>query len=408
MKTRQPNGGYTQVRASEALVIEAKKSWKRLQRAKEFFFADLEEQMKENHRRFLDMLMLEERQRFLQAHPYQRHEQRVDQANGFYGRNLTTRLGVLELQVPRSRSGAFRPQVLPRYQRREAVVDEALRKVFLCGVSTRQAGPALAGLLDEAVSAATVSRVAKVLDEAVGKWHQRSLSDQYQYLILDGVSVRLRLVGTVQRRMALCAYGINKEGKGELIDFVLVKAEGEETWKRLLSDLWNRGLRGASLKLIVTDGNAGLVKALGQIWPRALHQRCWVHKLRNLSNRLKASQRPCLEEAKLIYQAPHQQEALQRLRKWKKRWGKIAPRAVHCLEADLEELFSIFQLPPAQRRRLRTTNVIERLFVEVRRRIRTMCAFTTRDSCERILFSVFYRMNQYWAKHPLKPFTQSS
>jgi len=408
MKTREPNGGYTQVRASEALVIEPAKSWQRLQRAKEFFFADLDEMTKEHHRRFLDLLMLEERQRFLQAHPYQRHQSRVDQANGFYRRNLCTRVGVLELQVPRSRSGAFRPQVLPRYRRREAAVDEALRRVFLCGVSTRQAGPALAGLLDEAVSAATVSRVAKVLDEAVGKWHQRSLSNQYQYLILDGVSVRLRLVGTVQRRVALCAYGITREGKGELIDFLLVKAEGEESWKGLLNDLWNRGLRGAPLKLIVTDGNAGLVKALGQIWPRALHQRCWVHKLRNLSNRLKASQRPCLEEAKLIYQAANQQEALQRFRKWKARWGKIAPRAVHCLQGDLEELFSIFQLPRAQRRRLRTTNVIERLFVEVRRRIRTMCAFTTRDSCERILFSVFYRMNQYWAKHPLKPFTQNS
>ena len=253
------------MRASEALVIEAKKSWQRLQRAKEFFFADLEEQMKENHRRFLDMLMLEERQRFLQAHPYQRHEQRVDQANGFYGRSLTTRLGVLELQVPRSRSGAFRPQVLPRYKRREAVVDEALRRVFLCGVSTRQAGPALAGLLDEAVSAATVSTVAKVLDESVTKWHRRTLSDHYYYLILDGVSVRLRLVGKVQRRVVLCVYGITKEGKGELIDFLLVKSESQQSWKSLLEELWKRGLRGAALKLIVTDGHAGLVKALSEV-----------------------------------------------------------------------------------------------------------------------------------------------
>jgi len=110
MKTREPNGGYTQVRASEALVIEPAKSWQRLQRAKEFFFADLDELSKEHHRRFLDLLMLEERQQFLQAHPYQRHEGRVDQANGFYRRSLCTRLGVLELQVPRSRSGAFRPQ----------------------------------------------------------------------------------------------------------------------------------------------------------------------------------------------------------------------------------------------------------------------------------------------------------
>lgn len=408
MKTNQPNGGYTQVRASEALVIEAAKSWQRLQQAKEFFFADLEEQMKENHRRFLDMLMLEERQRFLQAHPYQRHEQRVDQANGFYGRSLTTRLGVLELQVPRSRSGAFRPQVLPRYKRREAVVDEALRKVFLCGVSTRQAGPALAGLLDEAVSAATVSTVAKVLDESVAKWHRRALSDHYPYLILDGVSVRLRLVGKVQRRVVLCVYGITKEGKGELIDFLLQKSESQESWKSLLEELWKRGLRGAALKLIVTDGNVALVRALSEVWPRAAHQRCWVHKLRNLQSRLKASQRLCLQEAKLIYQAQSQQEAIARFRKWKSRWQRSAPRAVHCLEADLEELFSIFLLPPAQRRRLRTTNVIERLFVEVRRRIRTMCAFSTRDSCERILYSVFYRMNQYWAKHPLKPFTQNS
>ena len=121
-------------------MIEAKKSWQRLQQAKEFFFADLEEQMKEkNHRRFLDMLMLEERQRFLQAHPYQRHEGRVDQANGFYRRSLTTCLGVLALQVPPSRTRGVPAAVLPRYKRREAVVDEALRRVFLCGVSTRQA-----------------------------------------------------------------------------------------------------------------------------------------------------------------------------------------------------------------------------------------------------------------------------
>lgn len=396
------------MRASEALVIEAAKSWQRLQRAKEFFFADLDAQMKENHRRFLEMLMVEERQRFLQAHPYQRHRQRVDQANGFYPCTLGTRLGVMELKVPRSRSGAFRPQVLPRYQRREAVVNEALKQVFLCGVSTRQAGQALAVLLDEAVSAATISTVAKALNQTVAQWHRRKLTDSYQHLILDGVSVRLRLVGKVERRMALCAYGITKQGKGELIAFLLVKAESEESWKSLLLDLWNRGLRGDPLRLIVTDGQAGLVKALRQVWPRATHQRCWVHKLRNLQCRLKASQRPCLEQAKLIYQAANQKEALDRFRKWKNCWQATAPRAVQGLEVDLEELFSIFQLPAAHRKRLRTTNVIERLFVEVRRRIRTMCAFTTRDSCERILFSVFYRMNQYWDKHPLKSFTQDS
>src|SRR5207237_3512294 len=126
--------------------------------------------------------------------------------------------------------------------------------------------------------------------------------------------------------------GITREAKGQLIDFLLVKAEGEDTWKSLLLDLWNRGLKGEQLKLIVTDGHAGLVKALSEVWPRVAHQRCWVHKLRNLQSRLKASQRACLQEAKLIYQAENEQEAIARFRKWKRRWEKDAPRAVHCLE----------------------------------------------------------------------------
>ena len=138
------------------------------------------------------------------------------------------------------------------------------------------------------------------------------------------------------------------------------------------------------------------------------HQRCWAHKLRNLENKLKASQLPCLEEAKLIYQADNGKAALQAFRQWQKRWQKRAPKAVTCLAQDLEELLAFFSCPQKHWRRVRTTNVIERLFVEVRRRIRTMCSFTTRSSCERILYAVFKRMNDYWTLHPLKDFTQKN
>ena len=396
------------MRTNRVLVVEPAASWRRLQHANEFFLQDLDAQMKENHRQFLEALMGYERQCFLNAQPYERTDQRVDQANGFYERSLTTRLGVLPLRVPRTRSGCFHSQVLPRYQRREPQINEALKQVFLLGVSTRQAGRALATLIEEAVSASTVSAVAKVLDKAVARWHRRPLADHYRYLILDGVSVRIRLVGKVQRRVALCAYGITDEGKRELIDFLLVKAEAEDTWYGFLWQLWSRGLRGAALELIVTDGQAGLIKALGRLWPGVAHQRCWAHKLRNLGNKLKASQRACLEEAKLIYQAEHRTAALKRFREWKHRWRTPAPKAVACLEADLEELLAFFDCPAAHWKRVRTTNVIERLFVEVRRRIRTMCAFTTRSSCERILYSVFDRMNTYWSQKPLKPFTQKT
>ena len=391
------------MRTNSVLVVEPAASWRRLQESKEFFFEDLEAQMKENHRKFIEALMGWERQCFLNANPYQRTEQRVDQANGFYRRSLTTRLGVLELSVPRTRSGCFRTQVLPRYQRREPLINEALKQVFLLGVSTRQAGRALATLVEESVSA-----VAKALDESVGRWHRRQLSDEYRYLILDAVSVRLRLTGAVQRRMVLCAYGITTEGKRELIDFQIAKAEAEQSWHDFLWNLWSRGLRGECLELIATDGQAGLAAAIARLWPRAAHQRCWAHKLRNLENKLKASQQDCLSQAKLIYQSSHRTQAIQRFRLWKKRWQGAAPKAVACLEKDLEELLAFFNCPAAHWKRLRTTNVIERLFVEVRRRIRTMCAFTTRSSCERILFSVFDRMNTFWSQKPLKPFTHNS
>ncbi len=400
--------GDTPMRTNSVLVIEPAASWQRLQESKEYFFEDLEAQMKENHRRFLEALMGYERQRFLNAHRYERTDQRVDQANGFYERALTTRLGVLELRVPRARSGCFHSQVLPRYQRREPLVNEALKQVFLLGVSTRQAGRALATLVEEAVSASTVSAVAQVLDQSMGCWHRRQLADHYSYLILDGVSVRIRLVGKVQRRMALCAYGITRTGQRELIDFQIVKAEGEDSWYGFLWGLWSRGLHGEFLELIVSDGQAGLLKAIGRVWAAVPHQRCWAHKLRNLENRLKASQHACLEKAKGIYAASNPTEALQRFRSWKRCWAAKAPKAVACLEEDLEELLAFFNCPRGHWKRLRTTNVIERLFVEVRRRIRTMCAFTTRNSCERILYSVFDRMNTYWSQKPLKAFTQNS
>ena len=389
------------MRANSALVIEPAQSWKRLQGAKEFFIENLDEFLHAQHKAVLEELMLYERECFLNAHPYQRHAGRVDQANGFYHRHLTTRAGSFELAVPRTRTGLFHSQVIPRYKRRDRAVDEAIKSVFLLGVSTRQTGRALAALLDEAVSAATVSAVCKVLDQAVARYHRRALSDRYEYLLLDGVSVRLRLVGAVQRRMVLCAYGVTAEGRRELIDFLIVKAEGEDTWKTFLLNLYRRGLTGENLRLVATDGQKGAAKAIAFVWPRAAHQRCWAHKLRNVANCLKRSQQNCVDQARALYQAGNRQEAIKEFRAWKARWIKEAPAAVACLEKDLEALLEFFECPRALWKKLRTTNAIERLFVEVRRRIRTMCAFTTRSSCERILFSVFDRMNRYWETRPL-------
>src|SRR5678815_3488403 len=182
MKTQTLAKGDTPMRASEALTYEPAACWRRLQAANsEFFFEDLDTIMKERHRQFLEELMGYERQCFLNVQPYERSKARVDQANGFYDRTLTTRLGVLSLKVPRTRSGHFKTQVLERYQRREPAINQALKQVFLLGVSTRQTGRALATLVEDAVSAATVSAVAKALDGSVLSFHRRLLKDHYQY-----------------------------------------------------------------------------------------------------------------------------------------------------------------------------------------------------------------------------------
>jgi putative transposase len=159
-------------------------------------------------------------------------------------------------------------------------------------------------------------------------------------LVLDGVSVRIRLVGKVQRRVALCAYGLSEDGGRELIDFLIVKTESQEHWRSLLEELWRRGLRGTKLKFISTDGHAGLIAALKLVWPRVALQRCWAHKLRNVAAKLKRSEQECLQQAKLIYQTGTRGEAIATFRAWKTRWRTQAQRAVRCLEEDLEELSS--------------------------------------------------------------------
>jgi len=398
---RKTNQKDTPVRSNEPLVFATAQSWQRLQQSDLPWSQDLEDHFQDLYRKFLDELMLYERQNHLQVQPYQRQKHRRDQANGFYRRSLTSSFGTVELQVPRTRSGQFQTQVLERYQRRTRTVDQAIRQVFLSGVSTRQTGTALAGLLGDRVSAGTVSQVSKILDEQVRQWHFRSLRDHYEYLLFDGVSVRIRLAGQVKRRMVLCAYGITHKGQRELIDFLIVKTESEEHWKTFCLDLHRRGLKGAALQLITTDGHPGLDKALHYTWPRAAHQRCWAHKLRNLENKLKESQRPCLEQAKALYQAAHRKEALKRFQAWKEQWKLEAPKAVACLEEDLEAMLAFFDCPRGRWIKVRTTNIIERAFVEVRRRIRTMCSFTTQSSCELILYSVFNRMNSNWEKRPL-------
>ena len=382
-----------------------KLSW---EERKEFFEEELGEQVRSEVKRLLEEALEAERTDWLGVGRYVRDEGgRRDYRNGYYRRDLGTHLGLLRrLRVPRTRRGC-RSQLLPRYQRRQESVNGLVREAFLRGVSTRQVGEVLEPVLGESYSPQTVSRIAQGLDQAVEAFHQRRLRDEYGYIFLDGVVLKVRdRGGQVRRRWVLVAYGITSSGQREVIAYQL--AQGESSWTAFLQGMFLRGLEGRRRRLVITDGSAGLRGALALVWPQVAHQRCWAHKLRNIADKVPQKAGACVREAAAMYQAPSRRKAQRSFQRWARKWRPTRPRAVACVQRDLEELLAFYALPSAHWRKVRTTNIIERAFREVRRRTRPMSSFTNPASCDRIVFGVITHLNRSWERKPLKEFTQKT
>lgn len=358
-------------------------------------------------KRLLEGAMEEEILEQLRVERYRRDKLRRGYRNGYRYRSLLTEFGLLdEVRVPRDREGSYQPSVFERYQRRQERVNRLVREMFLLGVSTRKVQEVLTPLLEEAISAQTVSRIARSLDAEVRRFHEHPLLDNYCYLFLDGITLKVKGVLGVKKRLVLCAYGITVDGKRELLSFRQATAESEAQWEAFLMDLYRRGLEGKELKLITTDGCPGLHRALDTVYPYSPRQRCWAHKLRNVAAKLRRKhQDECLSGAKLIYQADTQKEAVSCFRHWASRWNSLEPKAVLCLEHDLDEMLSFLACPKAHWRKIRTTNAVERAFREVRRRTRPMSCFQNSASVDRIIYGVINHLNNNWKEKPLLEFT---
>jgi putative transposase len=352
------------------------------------------------------------RHRYLRLDPYERSEgEREDYRNGFYIRDFVTRLGTLRLKVARTRTRSFLPPGVERFQRRAGEVMLLIREAFLRGISTRQVGRVVGILTEEVVSAQTVSRLARKLDEAVKAFHQAPLKDEWAYLFLDGVSLRVRRPSGRKRLQMLVAYGVRRDGSRQLLAFLRSQGESQAAWEGLLNDLYARGLRGNNLLLIVTDGCPGLAAALQTVYPRVPHQRCWVHKMRNILEQVRKRDYEAVKvEAQAIYRAQSRQEAEAAFRAFRARWQKLYPARVRRLERDLPELLTFFRFPRQLWRKLRTTNAIERCFVEVRRRTRPMVCFVNVASVDRIIYAIFngYNERQEWRNRTLRLFTHAA
>ncbi len=345
---------------------------------------------------------------YVGAGRYERGEGRVDHLNGSYVRRLLTEVGDIEVRVPRTRKGGFRSGALGAYRRRGRDVDRLIVACFVRGMSTRKVALTVSELLGERVSASTVSRVGKVLDDLVRSYHRRRLLDQYIYLYLDGVSVKERRLIETTRRSVLTAYGITRGGVREVIDYRISGSESQSQWEIFLNSLYERGLVGDNLKLIITDGGKGLVKAVEMVYPDVPRQGCWAHKTRNVLDKVKKKDR---EEVKRdlnkISHAENKKMAVKAYWAFADKWREKYPKAVDSLARDFDGMLHFMDMPKSHWSKTRTTNVIERSFREVRRRIRPMGVCSNKQSLDRILFAVFDNLNNQWQDNPLSTFTQN-
>jgi transposase-like protein len=298
---------------------------------------------------------------------------------------------------------------------------------FVLGMSTRKVSTALFSLLGERVSATTVSEVAKRLGDAVRRYHGRKLEDEYRFLFFDGVVLKQKGVGKVQKKIILCVYGMSWEGKKEMIDFLLATSESQNAWEGFLRDLYGRGMEGKRCELITTDGGNGLGNALEVVYPRIPRQHCWAHKMRNVLDKVKrVDQERVKKDLQWISHGKNRQAATQAYWSFCQKYRKAYPGAVKSLESEIEDLLSFYQVKLSAKerqnldpkeiqkaqlalwRKIRTTNLIERAFREVKRRTRPMGVFGNRSSMERILYAVFFHYNSKGQEIPSLLFTQKA
>lgn len=381
--------------------------WKEFKRNfYESFWEELEQKMKLMKKRLIEAALQEEITFYTKAQRYERSSERAYRRNGYWKRYLILKDGRLEINMPRLRETSFQSNIIPRYIRRQNEIDEILRQIFISGASTRLTGEALKPLFGE-VSAQTISNIAKSLDEEVKKLHSRAITEKYLYLFLDAIVLKIKTGVGSKSKAVLVAYGITVQGIRRIIDFRVVDTESENKWTGFLQNLQIRGLTDDTLSLIVTDGSKALENAVDTVFPLVLRQRCWAHKMRNVANYLKKKDRNlCLGEAKGMYSAENLKEAKKIFKEWAKKWESLYPKAVNCLRKDWEALVAFYRTPKELWRKLRTTNIIERAFREVRRRTRTMSCFNNVESIERIVFAVISHLNEKWEDTPINEFTQ--
>lgn len=358
--------------------------------------SDLQELFRGAIRMAIEALLEQEIRVLVGAGRYQKIASRRDSYNGSYLRGLLTSMGHIEVKVPRSRENGSAGEVLGRYRRRIDQVDDAIVASYVHGVSTRRMGEVTEALMGESVGRSTVSRITKELESKVEALRTAAIGQPMRYLYLDATFLDARWARTVENVSALVAYGVADDGRRRLLAITIGAEESEESWTELLRQLLDRGLSG--VKLVVADAHAGIAKAVRRVLPEAQLQRCVVHFMRNVLAKAPHRLRNRLgRELSDIFRATSLAEARRRLQRLKCGLGSQVPEAMETLEQGFAATTHYFAFPREHWLRIRSTNGLERLHGEIKRRTRAVGAFPDRASALRLVTAVALRATDIWS-----------
>ena len=325
----------------------------------------------------------------------ERTDTRRGYRSGYYSRTLVTRVGRLELRVPQDRQGNFSTEVFERYQRSEKALVSALSEMYVQGVSTRKVKEVTEDLCGHAFSASTVSAINRKLDEELRVFATRRLEEEYPYLILDARYEKVRIDGVIRSQAVLVAIGINWEGRREVLGVELASRESVNSWREFVAGLRQRGLRG--VELAITDDHAGLRAAVREVLPEAAWQRCYVHFLRNALDHLpRKGDDDCLMELRWLYDRRSLEEARADLGNWLRKWQGRYPKLCNWAEENIEETFTFYRWPAAHHKHLKSTNMLERLNQELKRRTHVIRIFPNEESCLRLVRALAVEIHEDW------------
>src|SRR2546421_2188283 len=320
---------------------------------------------------------------------------RMDYRSGYYGRTLITRIGKLELRVPQDRTGRFSTELFERYQRSEKALVAALAEMYVQGVSTRKVKQVTEELVGHAFSASAISAINKRLDASLKAFCERRLKEPFPYLILDARYERIREDGIIASQAVLIAIGVDWEGRRQVLAVELANRESRSSWKDFLEALKAGGLHG--VEFVISDDHPGLKKAIPEVLSGVFWQRCYVHFLRNALDYVpRKVDDDCLLELRWMYDRRDLAEVRRDLAAWLGKWSGKYPKLTGWVEDNIEETLTYFRLPLAHRKHMKSTNMLERLNEEIRRRTYVVRIFPNAESCLRLVRALTIDRHEAW------------